>query len=183
MKNNPREAIFLKVSFYVSFLFLVLSLLVLVRFLSTIHLEIKTADQRPQPTKIIRVIDGDTVVTESNQKIRLIGIDTPEINTDNPKKCLGQIAAAKMKELVEDKYVTLEKDVSDTDKYNRLLRYIWLDGKLINETLVSEGYAQIDIVNPDIKYKQVFSDAQVQAKNHSLGLWNEFNCARLSKQN
>lgn len=181
MTNNKKETLFLKISFIVSFLILVIGLFVLTRFLSTIHLEVKNTS-KPQLTKIVRVIDGDTVVTENNQKVRLIGIDTPEINTNNSKKCLGQIAAVKMKELVEGKYVTLEKDVSETDKYDRLLRYIWINDTMVNTILVQQGYAEIDTIKPDTKYKQILFDAQAQAKNQKLGLWNEFNCS-VTKQN
>lgn len=176
MTINKKESLFLKISFIISFLLLIAGLFVLNRFLSTIHPEVKTTP-KPQLTKIVRVIDGDTVVTENNQKIRLIGIDTPEINTNNSKKCSGQIATTKMKELVEGKYVTLEKDVSETDKYNRLLRYIWINDTMVNTTLIQQGYAEIDTINPDTKYEQIFYDAQTQAKNQKLGLWNEFNCS------
>lgn len=182
MKNNKREIIFLRFSFYLSFVFLVCCFLVLIHFLPQFNFKINTA-QKPQSIKIVRVIDGDTIVTENNQKIRLIGIDTPEVNNNNnSQKCLGDIATNKMKELVEGKDVILEKDVSDIDKYGRLLRYIWVDNTLINKTLVQEGYAKVDTVKPDIKYLQVFSVAQTQAQNRKVGLWNEFNCTNL-KQN
>lgn len=183
MKNNKRETIFLCLSFYFSFAFLVFGLIALIKFLPTIHFENKTVNQSSQTIKIIRVIDGDTVVTQNNQKVRLIGIDTPEVTINNPKKCLGDIATIKTKELLEGKYVILEKDISETDKYGRLLRYIWLDNQLINKTLVQEGYAQVDTVKPDIKYKQTFIDAQNQAKSQDLGLWNESNCLSQIKQN
>lgn len=183
MKNNKRETIFLRLSFYFSFIFLVYALFALIRFLPTLNFKIKTVNHQPQSVKIVRVIDGDTVVTESNQKVRLIGINTPEVTANNPKKCLGDIASIKTKELLEGKYVILEKDVSDTDKYDRLLRYIWLNNQLINKTLVQEGYAQVDTIKPDIKYQQTFIDAQNQAKTQKLGLWSKSNCTNQSLQN
>ena len=179
--NNKRETLFLKISFFISFIFLVFGLLALTRFIPTIHLKFKTKE-KSQQVLIVRVIDGDTIVTQENQKIRLIGIDTPEVTANNPKKCLGDLATVKMKELVEGQYVTLEKDISDIDKYDRLLRYVWINHTMVNKTLVSEGYAQIDTVKPDIKYKQIFSDAQTQAQIQKIGLWNKSNCSIL-KQN
>ena len=177
MKNNKRETNFLRLSFIFSFSFLIFGLISLVKFLSYIHFESKPTLPQSQTVRIFRVIDGDTVVTENNQKIRLIGIDTPEVTANNPKKCLGDSATAKMKELVEGKDVILEKDISDTDIYGRLLMYVWVDNKMVNETLVQEGFAQVDPVQPDTKYKQRFSDAQTQAKNQKLGIWSNTNCS------
>src|SRR4030042_2567140 len=76
---------------------------------------------------VTRVIDGDTIEIEGGQKVRYIGIDTPEKVDPRPSvQCYGKEAAAKNKELVEGKRVRLEKDVSETDKYGRLLRYVFV---------------------------------------------------------
>lgn len=178
MKTTSKENIFLKLSFYLSFTILVFSLIAVIHYLPRLQIKSKVVDEQSQKIKIIRVIDGDTVVTQDNQKIRLIGIDTPEININNPQKCLGDLATIKMKELLQDRYVTLEKDISHTDQYNRLLRYIWVDNQLINEVLLQQGYAQIETINPDTKYQHRLSAAQTQAKNQHLGLWDESNCSK-----
>ncbi len=99
--------------------------------------------------KVIRVIDGDTIKIEGDKVIRYIGIDTPEtVHPSKPVQCYGKEASDKNKELVEGKEVKLEKDVSETDKYGRLLRYIWLGDMLVNEYLVREGYAQSSTYPP-----------------------------------
>ena len=84
---------------------------------------------------------------------------------------LRREASQRNKELVEGKQVQLEKDVSETDRYGRLLRYIWLNGRLINEQLVAEGYAFASVYLPDSKYQTVFQDAERQAREDNEGLW------------
>lgn len=120
---------------------------------------------------ITRVVDGDTVVDDQNRKIRLIGINTPEITKPNDLLCFGKLASQKTTDILLDKKVKLEKDISQTDKYGRLLRYIWIDNAMINQTLIEMGYAQVDTVPPDIKYHQLFINSQKKAKELSVGLW------------
>lgn len=125
--------------------------------------------------KVKKVIDGDTIELENGQKVRYIGIDAPE--TDHPSKpvqCFGKEASAKNRELVEGKTVELEKDVSETDQYARLLRYVWLGDILVNEYLVKEGYAQSSSYPPDIKYQDRFIEAQRQARKEQKGLWGSY---------
>ncbi len=133
-----------------------------------------------QEALVIKVIDGDTIEIEGGQKVRYIGIDTPE--TKHPQKavqCFGKEASEKNKELVEEKRVRLEKDVSEKDKYGRLLRYVYLPaGKagvgeiFINDYLVRQGYAYAATFPPDVKYQQLFLDAQKEARENNRGLWN-----------
>lgn len=126
---------------------------------------------------VVRVIDGDTIELESGQKVRYIGIDTPE--TKHPTKsleCFGEQAAEKNRALVEGKLVTLEKDVSETDRYGRLLRYVYVDGVMVNELLVREGYARASSYPPDIKYQDLFSEAEYQAQQAGEGLWDKTIC-------
>lgn len=126
----------------------------------------------PDEVKVTRVIDGDTVELETGQKVRYIGIDTPEtVSPSKPVQCFGKEASNKNKELVLGKQVRLEKDVSETDKYGRLLRYVWIGDILINEVLVREGYAQSSTYPPDIKYQDKFLEAQRLAKEENKGLW------------
>ena len=108
----------------------------------------------PQPTQIsslgvnrervrvAKVVDGDTIKLENGKTVRYIGIDTPE--TKDPRKevqCFGEEASAYNQDLVEGKVVALEADVADKDRYDRLLRYVWLEDEMINKKLVAEGYA------------------------------------------
>lgn len=124
--------------------------------------------------KVVNVIDGDTIKIEGGQVVRYIGIDTPEtVHPSKPVQCYGKEASDKNKELVEGKEIKLEKDVSETDKYGRLLRYVWLGDMLVNEYLVREGYAQSSSYPPDVKYQDRFVESQKQAREEKKGLWGD----------
>ncbi|OGF30413.1 hypothetical protein A3H09_02080 [Candidatus Falkowbacteria bacterium RIFCSPLOWO2_12_FULL_45_13] len=135
--------------------------------------EIKKIDQPIQSLyKVARVIDGDTIELESGDHVRYIGIDTPE--TVDPRKtvqCFGKEASNKNKELVSGKMVRLEKDITDKDKYGRLLRYVYVDNIFVNLELVKQGYAYSYSYPPDIKHQDLFVKAQQEAKDKNLGLW------------
>ncbi|MCR4324522.1 MAG: thermonuclease family protein [Candidatus Curtissbacteria bacterium] len=121
---------------------------------------------------VTKVIDGDTIEIEGGQKLRYIGMDTPE--TVHPKRgieCYGKEASSKNKELVEGKTVRLEKDVSETDKYERLLRYVYVDDVFVNEYMVREGFAYASSYPPDVKYQEKLRAAQKEAQNLKKGLW------------
>lgn len=125
-----------------------------------------------EKVRVTRVVDGDTIELEDGRKLRYIGIDTPE--TKHPQKgveCYGQEAYQKNKELVEGKIVSLEKDVNETDRYGRLLRYVWLEEKMVNLTLVEQGYAHAVSYPPDIKYQEKFRQSETQARAYQKGLW------------
>lgn len=125
-----------------------------------------------QTVKVARVIDGDTIELEDGQRVRYIGIDTPE--TVDPRKsvqCFGKEASSKNKELVEGKTVRLEKDISETDKYGRLLRYVYVDDIFVNDYLVAEGFAHASTFPPDIKYQEEFLKSERQAQASNKGLW------------
>jgi micrococcal nuclease len=121
------------------------------------------------------VVDGDTIDVEISGKIervRYIGIDTPE--TVDPRKavqCFGVEASKKNKGLVEGKMVRLERDITERDKYNSLLRFVWLEDTLINEALVAEGFAASYSYPPDIKYQVRLAAAEKDARENNLGLW------------
>ena len=125
-----------------------------------------------ESVKVTRVVDGDTIKIEGGQTVRYIGIDTPE--TVHPQKtveCFGREASNKNKELVEGKFVQLEKDVSEVDKYGRLLRYIYVDGVFANELLVKEGFAHASSYPPDVEYQDLLNSAQQEAQEQNKGLW------------
>ena len=121
---------------------------------------------------VTRVIDGDTIEVEiagKLYKVRYIGIDTPEMS---PVECFGREATARNRELVEGQKIRLEKDVSETDKYGRLLRYVYLeDGTFVNETLAADGYAHTATFPPDIKYQEKLREAEREARKNNRGLW------------
>lgn len=119
-----------------------------------------------------RVIDGDTIELSDKRKVRYIGINSPEMtDTRAEVKCLAQKAKEADQKLVEGKEVELEKDVSETDKYGRLLRYVWIDGQMINEELMKKGWTEVDTYPPDIKYQEIFVNEEKEAKLNKLGIW------------
>ncbi len=121
---------------------------------------------------VSRVIDGDTIELSNGTKVRYIGIDTPE--TVDPRKtvqCFGVEANNRNKQLVEGKEVRLEKDVSDIDKYGRLLRYVYVNGVFVNLVIVQEGFAYSYTYPPDVKYQSKFVEAEKLAREQKKGLW------------
>jgi len=122
--------------------------------------------------KVKRVVDGDTIELESGQKVRYIGIDTPEsVDPGKPVECFSEEATKKNRDLVEGKEIRLETDVSEKDRYGRLLRYVWINDSLINEILVREGFAKSSTYPPDIKYQLRFNQAEQLAREGGKGLW------------
>lgn len=130
-----------------------------------------------------RVIDGDTIELEDGTKVRYIGIDTPEsVKPGNPVECYALASKQRNEELVLAKNVVLEMDVSETDRYGRLLRYVWVDDILVNKALVEEGFAQAVSYPPDVMYQDMFNEAQRRAKDRSLGLWSDV-CSEYFNEN
>lgn len=131
--------------------------------------------QLSELVKVVRVVDGDTINVEINGKtepVRYIGIDTPEtVDPRKPVQCFGIEASKKNKELVEGKMVRLEKDITDRDKYNRLLRYVWVDDVFVNLILVTQGFAKSYSYPPDVEYQDLFVIAEKKAREDKLGLW------------
>ncbi len=133
---------------------------------------ITVAPYEKQKVKVVRVVDGDTIEIEGNKKVRYIGINTPELH--DPRRsiqCYGQISADENRRLVEGKEIFIQKDVSEVDKYKRLLRYVWVGDIFVNDYLVRQGFAQVSTFPPDVKYQQQFLEAQEEAKVNNRGLW------------
>ena len=121
---------------------------------------------------VTKVVDGDTIhvtINGTDYKVRYIGINTPEDTTK--KEPRGPEATERDKELVAGKQVLLIKDVSETDKFGRLLRYVFIDNVFVNYELVREGYAEAKAYPPDISCKQTFYNAQLLAQQEHRGLW------------
>lgn len=126
-----------------------------------------------------RVVDGDTVVVaygERSERVRYIGVDTPEtVAPGTPVQAFGPQASARNKQLVEGKQVCLERDVSERDRFGRLLRYAWLpDGTMVNEALVEAGLATVVTFPPDVKYhRERLLPAQASARDAGRGIWSD----------
>jgi micrococcal nuclease len=125
---------------------------------------------------VVEVVDGDTIKIDVGGQIktvRYIGIDCPEtVDPNSPVEWMGPEARDANRELVGGKAVYLEKDVSETDKYGRLLRYVFLEnGTCVNAELVRIGYAQVSTQPPDVRYQDLFLSAQREARQAARGLW------------
>lgn len=127
------------------------------------------------PAIVTRVVDGDTVrvdIEGVEYRVRYIGIDTPEtVDPRRPIGCFGKEASERNRQLVEGKTVGLEKDISETDDFDRLLRYVWVGDLMINAALVEEGYALASTYPPDVKYADDFASLQAKARESESGLW------------
>lgn len=126
--------------------------------------------------EVKRVVDGDTFVVNyegKDEKVRLIGVDTPEsVHPDEKKNTeFGKEVSDFTKKMLSDKYVELEFDVSQRDKYGRLLAYVYLDGQMYNKMLLEKGYAKIATFPPNVKYVDDFTVLQKQARESKVGLW------------
>ena len=136
--------------------------------------------------KVIRVVDGDTLIIDYNgteERVRLIGVDTPESVHPNEEKNtkFGKKASEFSKNYLENKEVTLEFDVQERDQYGRLLAYVYLNNVMYNKTLLQEGYAKIATYPPNVKYVDDFTAIQEEARNNKKGLWGYETTSNTSK--
>ncbi len=132
-----------------------------------------TIQENNETFLVTRIVDGDTFVISTKQKVRLIGVNTPELHVATTKipDCFGIEAKQKLSELIMGKSVALVKDISETDRYGRLLRYVYIGDDFINKDLVEQGYAQVDTFPPDVNHKSDFLIAQKVARENNRGLW------------
>ena len=127
--------------------------------------------------KVLRVIDGDTLLVDvegSKEKVRLIGVNTPE--TRHPEigaQYFGKEASRYTEGRLQGKRVRLETDVEERDQYGRLLAYVWLGDELFNATLIEEGMAQVMTVPPNEHYRDRFQQLQNEARKKGVGMWKE----------
>ncbi|MCK4636204.1 MAG: thermonuclease family protein [Candidatus Moranbacteria bacterium] len=132
---------------------------------------------------VVKVVDGDTLSVNIDgkvEKLRLIGIDTPEtVDPRKPVQCFGREASDKAKELLSGKKVRLEVDSTqdERDRYDRLLRYVILeDGTSFNKKMIQEGYAHEYTYKVPYKYQAEFKFAEETARENKRGLWASDTC-------
>ncbi|RPI32597.1 MAG: hypothetical protein EHM70_08540 [Chloroflexota bacterium] len=121
---------------------------------------------------VVRVVDGDTITVDiqgQEYKVRYIGIDTPESTTQ--VEPFGKEASEKNREIVEGQTLLLVQDVSETDRFGRLLRYVFIGDTFVNYELVRQGYANAVTYPPDIRCAETFATAENEARESGAGLW------------
>lgn len=122
-----------------------------------------------------RVVDGDTVVLAGGERVRYIGVDTPELHHPRrPVEWYAREAKEFNRRLVAGKRVRLELDVQKRDRYRRLLAYVYLeDGTFVNAELLRQGYAQLLTIPPNVQHADLFVRLQREAREAGRGLWKE----------
>ena len=134
--------------------------------------------------KVLYVIDGDTVdvaVDGKKQRVRLLGIDAPEMGFENKKEmCFAGESRNKLLDFIDGNTVSIASDSTqqDRDAYNRILRYMYLpDGTFVNKQLIEEGYAyEYTYKELPYLYRQEFQEAQKKAQSEHIGIWKEGVC-------
>jgi micrococcal nuclease len=135
---------------------------------------------------VARVVDGDTLKLSAAGKVRLIGVDTPELHYSdkllrdsrksgkdiNTIQALGAQASEFTKKLCLNKRVRLEYDVVRRDRYGRLLAYVYLeDGTFVNAKIIEEGYGQVMTIPPNVRHAEYFRKLETSAREGNRGLW------------
>lgn len=124
----------------------------------------------PTEAKVTRIIDGDTIELEGGQRIRYLLVDTPE--TSGGVECYGENAKTFNSDLVLNKEVTLQYDVSCTDRFDRTLAYVTVDGQEVNTLLVQRGYGCVLHISPNGDDRaDEFMALQLEAQRARRGLW------------
>lgn len=117
-----------------------------------------------------RVIDGDTIELLGGERVRYIGMDTPEMR---PVEAYAKAATHANRELVEEEMVRLVTDVEERDRYGRLLAYVYVDGTFVNAELVRRGLAQVATYPPNVRHQEHFLKLQREAREAGRGLWSD----------
>jgi micrococcal nuclease len=132
-----------------------------------------TGQPSRQLYQVTRVYDGDTIILEGRKQVRLLGVNTPEIESRHRSEEPGGVAAKKwLQNQLRDNQVYLEFDQVKRDKYKRLLAHVFLpNGKHVNLALMESGLATISIIPPNGRYSDKLIQAQQYAEKQKLGIW------------
>ena len=140
------------------------------------HMDVPEVPERPEPGiyKVRSVEDADTINVEGLGLVRLLGIDTPEMNAPlGTPQPFAQMGTDYVTALLKGKNVRLEFDETSHDIYGRPLAYVFLGNTLVNAELVKKGYARKYNIAPNIRYQSIFSEAERGAKEIGIGIWSE----------
>lgn len=145
----------------ITLIFLVISIILYNLFYGT---EVSSTNSK-EISFVTNIVDGDTIVVSGGDRVRLLGIDTPE---------KGEVyyneAKNRLESLIENKEVLLEKEGDNKDQYGRLLRYVFLNETNVNMILVKEGYAACYFYE-ESKYKQECAEIEMNAIQNKIGRW------------
>jgi endonuclease YncB( thermonuclease family) len=134
-----------------------------------------TPDQKLQIARVVGVVSGDmidVILGNETRRVKYILVDAPVLNDPQTgTEPFGQESLDFNRSLVEGQTVTLEKDVSETDAEGRLLRYVHVGGRMVNEELLRQGLARVEMVPPDLKYGARFQAVEQEAQAANLGIW------------
>ena len=134
-----------------------------------------TPDLSQQPAQVVGVVSGDTItvlIDGQEELVKYLSIDAPAVN--DPvlgTEPVGEDALATNRLLVESRQVVLEKDISNRDERGRLLRYVFVDDVMVNEILLQQGAARLNVTPPDTKYGARLQDAEQSARDRGVGIW------------
>jgi micrococcal nuclease len=144
--------------------------------------KVETGSSKRFPVKLIKVIDGDTIkitINNNDETVRFLLIDTPEsVHPTKPVQPFGKEASNFTKKMMINGSTEIELDVSERDKYGRLLAYVYVDGRSVQEALLREGLARVAYVYaPNIKYVDEYRKIQSEAQKKEKGIWSLENYA------
>lgn len=156
--------------YWLLFLF---ALLLLIRWHADVPGPVDTLPAPGTPVRVVRAVDGDTLLLEGGCRVRLIGVDTPESkHPDRPPEPLGAQAARYTEERVAGREITLTYDRERFDAYHRVLAFVTIDGRLLNEDLILEGYSRAVTSFPyRSDFQRRFRKAEELARQEQRGIW------------
>lgn len=135
------------------------------------------AESLPEKARVHRIIDGDTIELANGDRVRYIGVDTPEVRKRrgdvwvyDPEPFALEASQLNI-DLVKGKRVRLEYDVQHHDRFGRLLAYVFIDQQMVNAYLIEKGLAKTLSIPPNVKYKRQFETLADTARMKRLGIW------------
>jgi len=151
--------------------YVIIIIVIIITVLSS-RVGVFSGEKRQSRYFVRRVVDGDTILLANNQRVRYIGIDTPEKDSPYTKaEWMWEEAEIFNRKLVESKWVTLEFDFELRDKYDRLLAYVYIDDTFVNAEIIKAGLAKVLFIPPNMKYADIFTEYEAEAKREKRGIW------------
>ena len=130
----------------------------------------------PTTGTVTRIVDGDTIEIlfgSEVYKVRYLNVDAPEMSGSESggPECLAEDAKLLNEQLTFERTVELEYDTECTDRFDRLLAFVKVDGRMVNEVIVERGFGQVLVIPPNVKYQSEFEMLEARAKENRAGIW------------